>query len=127
MAYTFEVVIIMKRDDDELSIVRKTHHLYHHAVMQLVEMWTKLYRQDGWHVFRVYEQNFEFVLDHPYEHGQVIMLHIKLIKYHAFGNLTMTLKVPRNPVLDYMTQASIVAKNYICEGWHLVHAFVEKE
>lgn len=69
MAYTFEVVIIMARDGDELSIVRKTHHLYHHAVMQLVERWTKLHRQDGWKVVRIYEQNFDFVLDTPYEHG----------------------------------------------------------
>lgn len=53
------------------------------------------------------------------------MLVVTLVKYHAFGNLTMTLKAPRNPVLDYMTQASILAKNYICEGWHLVHAYIE--
>lgn len=53
------------------------------------------------------------------------MLHIRLVKYHAFGNLTMVLKVPRNPVLDYMTQASIVAKDYILEGWHLVYASIE--
>ncbi len=69
MAYTFEVVIVMERAGDELSIVRKTHHLYHHAVMQLVERWTNLYRKDGWRVKRVYEQNFDFVLDPPYEHG----------------------------------------------------------
>lgn len=53
------------------------------------------------------------------------MLCIRLVKYNAFGNLTMTLKVPRNPVLDYMTQANIVAKDYICAGWHLVHASIE--
>lgn len=69
MAYTFEVVIVMEREGDELSIVRKTHHLYHHAVMQLVESWTKLHRQDGWKIKRIYEQNFDFVLDTPYEHG----------------------------------------------------------
>ena len=55
------------------------------------------------------------------------MLLITLVKYHAFGNLTMTLKVPRNPVLNYMTQASIVAKDYISAGWHLVHARIEQE
>lgn len=53
------------------------------------------------------------------------MLCIKLVKYHAFGNLVMTLKVPRNPVLNYMTQASIVAREYISNGWHLVHATIE--
>ena len=53
------------------------------------------------------------------------MLIIRLVRYHDFGNLTMTLKVPRNPVLDYMTQASIVAKDYLLNGWHLVYAQIE--
>ena len=53
------------------------------------------------------------------------MLHIRLVKYHEFGNLVMTLKVPRNPVLDYMTQASFVAKDYLLAGWHLVYAYIE--
>lgn len=53
------------------------------------------------------------------------MLHIKLVKYHEHGNLVMNLKVPRNPVLDYMTQASIVAKDYLLAGWHLVYAHIE--
>lgn len=53
------------------------------------------------------------------------MLHIRLVKYNEFGNLLMTLKVPRNPVLNYMTQASIVAKDYLLNGWHLVYAYIE--
>lgn len=53
------------------------------------------------------------------------MLVIRLVRYHDFGNLTMTLKVPRNPVLNYMTQASIVAKDYLLAGWHLVYATIE--
>ena len=53
------------------------------------------------------------------------MLHVKLVKYTEFGNLVMNLKVPRNPVLDYMTQASILTKDYILAGWHLVHARIE--
>lgn len=53
------------------------------------------------------------------------MLVVKLVKYHAFGSLVMTLKVPRNPVLDYMTQASFLSKDYVLNGWHLVHARIE--
>ena len=53
------------------------------------------------------------------------MLIIRLVKYHEFGNLIMTLKVSRNPVLNYMTQASIVAKDYLLNGWHLVYATIE--
>ena len=60
----------------------------------------------------------------PYR-GTTSMLVIKLVKYNEFGNLVMTLKVPRNPVLDYMTQASKVAHDYLLAGWHMVHAHIE--
>ncbi len=54
------------------------------------------------------------------------MLVITLVKYHEFGNLMMTLKSPRNPVLDYMEQAVILARPYIKEGWQMVHACIER-
>lgn len=53
------------------------------------------------------------------------MLCVKLVKSHEFGNLVMTIKVPRNPVLDYMVQASMVAKTYLANGWHIVTAYIE--
>lgn len=53
------------------------------------------------------------------------MLVIKMVKYHEYGNLLMTLKVPRNPVLDYMTQASLVVQGYLTAGWHITHAYIE--
>jgi hypothetical protein len=53
------------------------------------------------------------------------VLIVKLVKYHEFGNLIMTLKVPRNPVLDYMEQAAIVAKPYAKEGWQMAYACIE--
>jgi hypothetical protein len=54
------------------------------------------------------------------------ILVITLVKFHEFGNLVMTLKAPRNPVLDYMEQAIILAKPYAKEGWQMVHAFIER-
>ena len=73
MPFTFEVVIILKRDfdeDEELTIVRKTHNLYYPVVIQLVEAWTKLHRVNGWRVERFYLQNFNFKdKDISYEHG----------------------------------------------------------
>jgi hypothetical protein len=53
------------------------------------------------------------------------VLVIQLVKYHEFGNLLMRIKVPRNPVLDYMEQASIVVRPYIKEGWQMSHAHIE--
>lgn len=53
------------------------------------------------------------------------MLHVRLVKYTEFGNLVMTIKATRNPVLDYMTQASFIAKDYLLAGWHLVYAYIE--
>lgn len=53
------------------------------------------------------------------------MLVVSLVRYHEHGNLKMTIKVTRNPVLHFMEQASMVAKPYIQGGWHLVHAAVE--
>ncbi len=54
------------------------------------------------------------------------MLVITLVKYHEYGNLMMTLKAPRNPVLDYMEQAVILARPYAKEGWQMVHACIER-
>lgn len=53
------------------------------------------------------------------------MLVVTIVKYTEHGNLIMTLKATRNPVLDYMTQASMLAKDYILNGWHLVYARIE--
>jgi hypothetical protein len=71
MPFTFEVVMILKRDEnEELSLVRKTHNLYYPVVIHLVEAWTKLYRENGWRVERFYLQNFNFKDgDISYEHG----------------------------------------------------------
>lgn len=70
MVYRFEVVIVMVRDDEELSIVRKTHSLYHTVIMHVVESWTRLYRKDGWKIRSITEQNFEFIQGEDwYEHG----------------------------------------------------------
>jgi hypothetical protein len=54
------------------------------------------------------------------------MLVIKLVKNHEFGNLVMYVKASRNPVLDYMEQANLMAKPYIKEGWQMVHAYIER-
>ena len=70
MMYKFQVVVVMEKDGDELSIVRGTHKLYHSVIMDLVESWTRLYRQNGWKVKSIYEQNFEFIEGEEwYEHG----------------------------------------------------------
>ena len=70
MVYRFQVVIVLKRDDEELTLVRGTHRLYHSVVMHLVESWTRLYRKEGWKIFTISEQNFEFVQGEDwYEHG----------------------------------------------------------
>jgi len=50
---------------------------------------------------------------------------VTLVKYHEHGNLIMDIDVPRNPVLDYMEQASIVARPYINGGWHMLQARIE--
>jgi hypothetical protein len=69
MQYTFEVVVIMHREGDELSIVRQITNLYHSVVMELVERWTREYRSNGWQVSKVYEQNYKFITsDNLYEH-----------------------------------------------------------
>lgn len=71
MAYTFDVVIILERDEhEELSLVRRTHNLYYPVVLQLVEAWTKLYRQNGWRVKSFHLQNFDFeAKEISYEHS----------------------------------------------------------
>lgn len=53
------------------------------------------------------------------------MLIVQLAKPTEFGRLVMTIKVPRNPVMDYMSQASMVAHSYLKNGWHLVYAHIE--
>ena len=53
------------------------------------------------------------------------LLVISMVKYHKYGNMLLTIKVPRNPVLDYMTQASIVARSYLCAGWHMTNTTIE--
>jgi hypothetical protein len=53
------------------------------------------------------------------------MLHIKLVKATQFGNLVMNLRVTRNPVQHYLTQASIVAKPYLDGGWTIAFARIE--
>jgi hypothetical protein len=53
------------------------------------------------------------------------MLVVRLVKYTEFGNLLMQIKAPRNPVLDYMAQASFISKDYLLAGWHLVYAYIE--
>ena len=53
------------------------------------------------------------------------MLVVKMIRYHEFGNLVLYVRTSRNIVLDYMTQAAMVAKPYITEGWQLVDASIE--
>lgn len=58
--------------------------------------------------------------------NEVIMLVIQLAKPHEFGRLLLTLKVPRNPVMHYLTQASFVAQDYLSNGWHLVYAYIEE-
>ena len=59
-------------------------------------------------------------------HGETKMqVVVKLIRYHQHGNMVMYIKATRNIVVDYMTQASEMAKPYILEGWHIVHAYIE--
>ena len=53
------------------------------------------------------------------------MLVVRLVKYTEFGNLLMHIKAPRNPVLNYMTQASLISKDYLLAGWHMVYAYIE--
>jgi predicted nuclease of restriction endonuclease-like RecB superfamily len=69
MDYTFEVVVILVRDGDELGLVRKVTSLYKTVVMELVKQWTQEYRDNGWQITRIYEQNYRFVNpDNLYEH-----------------------------------------------------------
>jgi hypothetical protein len=59
-------------------------------------------------------------------HGETKMqVVVKLIRYHEHGNLIMYLKIPRNPVQDYMAQAAQAASPYLSEGWHMVQAYIE--
>lgn len=50
------------------------------------------------------------------------MVQIKLVK----GKYCMYYSQPFHPELynNYMQQASVMAKEYLKEGWHLVHAMI---
>jgi hypothetical protein len=50
---------------------------------------------------------------------------VKLIKYHQHGNMVLFIRLTRNIVVDYMTQANEAVRPYIDEGWHMVYAIVE--
>jgi hypothetical protein len=53
------------------------------------------------------------------------MLHIKLTKPTEFGNLVMNIRVPRNPVVHYLTQACMEVKYYTDRGWNIAFARIE--
>jgi len=53
------------------------------------------------------------------------MVVVKLVKFHQIGNMVMYIRATRNVVLDYMTQASEMAKPYLAEGWQVVQAYIE--
>lgn len=67
--YTFQIVIILIRGNDELSIVRDSHSLYASVIMQTVYYHAKPLLEDGWKLREYYTQNYEFLTPTPYEHG----------------------------------------------------------
>lgn len=67
--YTFQIVIILIRDEDELSIVRDSHSLYATVVMQTVYHHSKPYLDNGWKLHKYYTQNYEFLTTTNSEHG----------------------------------------------------------
>lgn len=67
--YIFEIVIILVRGDDELSLVKKSHSLYESVIMQTVfHHISDLLNQD-WKLREYYTQNYVFLEGDKYEHG----------------------------------------------------------
>ena len=50
---------------------------------------------------------------------------VKLIKHHQHGSMILFIRLTRNIVVDYMTQANEAARPYLDQGWHMVYAIVE--
>ena len=68
--YTFQIVIIVIRDDTELSLIKNSHSLYETAIMQTVYYHAKPFIDVGYRLHRYYTQNYEFLTDQKQEeHG----------------------------------------------------------
>jgi hypothetical protein len=59
--YTFQIVIILIRGDNELSLVRNSHSLYATAILETVYHYAKPFLDDGYKLHKFYTQNYEFV------------------------------------------------------------------
>jgi len=59
--FTFQIVIILIRDDNELSLVRESHSLYFTVIPQTAYHHAKPYLDEGYKLHRFYAQNFEFI------------------------------------------------------------------
>jgi hypothetical protein len=67
--YTFQVVIILVKNGDELGLVRESHSLYINHIMDFVYHIAKPYLADGYQLHKYYLQNFNFRPDKIQEHG----------------------------------------------------------
>ena len=59
--YTFQIVVILRRDNDEISLVRETHSLYVHLVLELAYAFAKPYLDEGYQLHKFYSQNYVFL------------------------------------------------------------------
>lgn len=67
--YTFEIVIILVRDGDELSLVKKSHSLYESVIPQTVYHHIVDFLNEDWKLREFYTQNYRFVTNNNDEHG----------------------------------------------------------
>lgn len=59
--YTFQIVIILIRGDNELSLIKKSHSLYATVVLETAYHYVKPFLDEGYKMHKVYTQNYEFV------------------------------------------------------------------
>jgi len=68
--YTFQIVIILIRGLDEVSLVRESHSLYSTVVIETVYHHAKPYLDEGYTLHKFYLQNFNFLKGGQHEgHG----------------------------------------------------------
>ena len=59
--FTFQIVIVLIRGNDELSLVRDSHSLYFTVIPETAYHHAKPFLNDGYKLHRFYAQNFEFI------------------------------------------------------------------
>lgn len=67
--YTFQIVIILIRDDTELSLIKTSHSLYASETTELVFKYAKPFTDVGYKIHKFYMQNYELVAPSNSEHG----------------------------------------------------------